>query len=431
MICPHCWEHIDPAALLWIAEHQDLLGDAALGPEVPTRFRPTRFTVDCKAIDARGMSCVKLACPRCHLEIPRQLVDCPPLFVSIIGVPASGKSYFLTSLTWQLRGQLPGRFAVSFTDADPVANQSLLDYEQTLFMPEDPQRIVALRKTELQGELYASVKYGDHALILPKPFTFFIKPTEQHPNAKAQSAAQNLHRVICLYDNAGEHFQPGMDTSAAPVTQHLGRAQILMFLFDPTQDSRFRAKLNGTSAEAAQPGRVQRQESVLNETASRVRRQVGLVDGTRHNRPLIVVLPKLDVWEQLLPEPVGDEPILKDFVNGKLDALDLDRVERVSSVVRTLLAEVCPELVASAESFCERVTYVPVSSVGVAPIKDEQTGMLGFRSSDLKPRWVTVPMLYGLSLRTKGMIAGFRRPAPPSTPTPRSAASSSATRTRA
>jgi hypothetical protein len=408
LTCPHCWEISSPQELLWIAEHQELLGDTVLGPEVSVRFKPSRFTVDCKAIDARGMACTRLACPRCHLQIPRQLVDCSPMFISIIGVPASGKSYFLTSLTWMLRSQLPSRFGISFSDADPAGNQSLLDYEQTLFMAEDATRVVALRKTELQGELYANVKLGEHAMMLPKPFTFFLKPTEAHPNANLPNAGKQLHKVLCLYDNAGEHFQPGMDTSSSPVTQHLGKAFLLMFLFDPTQDPRFREKLGNLPADSARSGRTQRQETVIHEAAARVRRQVGLVDGTRHKRPLIVVLPKLDVWEALLAEPVGDEPFAKNLVNGRIDAVDQDRVEHVSKVVRDLLVEVCPEVIAAAETFCEQVIYVPVSAVGVPPVQDAETGMLGFRPADIRPRWVTVPMLYGLSKYAKGLIAASR-----------------------
>ena len=402
--CPHCWQATPPQDLLWISEHQELLGDAVLGSEVAMRFRPTRFTPDCKAIDARGMPCTRLACPRCHLPVPRQLVNCPPLFASIIGVPASGKSYFLTSMTWQLRGQLPSRFALNFADADPAGNQSLLDNEQTLFMAEDPRQVVALRKTELQGELYENVRLGEHAMTLPKPFTFFVKPADEHPNARV-SNPRELHRVICLYDNAGEHFQPGMETSGSPVTQHLGRAKLLMFLFDPTQDARFRAKLGEVAADSPRVGRVQRQETTLHEAAARVRRQAGLMDGARHKRPLIVVLPKLDVWEHLLPEPVGDEPFIKGGVNGRVDALDRDRVEQVSRRVRRLLNELCPEVIAAAEGFCESVTYVPVSAAGTPPVRDEATGMLGFRPADVRPRWVTIPVLYGLALQTRGLIA--------------------------
>ena len=121
------------------------------------------------------------------------------------------------------------------------------------------------------------------------------------------------------------------------------------------------------------------------------------------------MLPKLDVWESLLSEPIGAEPFVHNAVNGTIDAVDPARVEHISAVVRSLLNEVCPEVVAAAEEFCETVVYVPVSSVGIPPVKDAQTGMLGFRPADIRPRWVTVPMLYGLAKFTKGLIGAAKR----------------------
>ncbi len=34
---------------------------------------------------------------------PAPMMEMEPLFLSILGAPASGKSYFLTAMTWQLR----------------------------------------------------------------------------------------------------------------------------------------------------------------------------------------------------------------------------------------------------------------------------------------------------------------------------------------
>ncbi len=85
--------------------------------------------------------------------MPRGTIEAEPLFVSIIGVPSSGKSYLLTSMVWHLRRLLPTQFAVTFLDADPTVNRSLNEYEETLYLPPDPDRPVALRKTETEGEL--------------------------------------------------------------------------------------------------------------------------------------------------------------------------------------------------------------------------------------------------------------------------------------
>src|SRR5262245_48957002 len=101
--CPHCWERFATESLLWVSEHVDLLGDAKLGPDQGQRFLPTRFNVEGDALDAKGFACHTVACPHCHLAIPRCLLEMEPLFMSIAGAPASGKSFFLATMTWELR----------------------------------------------------------------------------------------------------------------------------------------------------------------------------------------------------------------------------------------------------------------------------------------------------------------------------------------
>ncbi len=145
--CPHCWHHFSPAEILWIAQHSDLIGDARLGADHPQRFLPSRFNPAGEAIDSRGFPCHGLACPRCHLELPRAIIELPALFWSILGAPACGKSYFLASMTWQLRQVLPQRFALNFSDVDPAFNRVVNEYEDAIFLADQPHNIVAIRKT--------------------------------------------------------------------------------------------------------------------------------------------------------------------------------------------------------------------------------------------------------------------------------------------
>ena len=69
--CPHCWERFRPEETLFLSEHEDLLGDLLLGPEQQQRFPASRFTPEGDAIDARGMRCQRLACPKCHGRLER------------------------------------------------------------------------------------------------------------------------------------------------------------------------------------------------------------------------------------------------------------------------------------------------------------------------------------------------------------------------
>jgi hypothetical protein len=429
--CPHCWKTFHPEEVLWIAAHADLLGDPRLGPDQPQRFLPTRFNLDGNALDAHGFECQSLACPHCHLIIPRALLEMEPMFISILGTPACGKSYYLASLTWELRQVLPARFGLSITDIDPLINQPLTANEESLFLNPRATGYQYLAnligKTKLQGEMYDTVAFGNHLVSYPRPYLFSLRPMPSH---RQYAQAQQISRILCLYDNAGEHFQPGRETSASPVTQHLGRAELLLYLFDPTQDPRFQRLL--TTGSGADRGT--RQDLILAEAATRIRRQLGLSQNTQHDRPLIVVLTKCDAWLHLLSDMGvrgGQLPLDAGVRGGQLppdtDAsppwkgsagvygLDGDRIEQRSAEVRALLQRVCPELPQVAEGFAREVLYVPVSALGHSP-KAERGGP-AIRPGDIKPVWVTVPVLYGLYRWMRGLVAGLKRsslPAPPS-----------------
>ena len=112
-------------------------------------------------------------------------METEPLFISILGGPGSGKSYFLTAMTWQLRQLLPPHFRLTFTDADPESNRVLNECEESLFLNHVESEVVPLadliRKTELQGELYDTVAFGQQTITYPRPFLFTMQPQEGHP----------------------------------------------------------------------------------------------------------------------------------------------------------------------------------------------------------------------------------------------------------
>ena len=89
-ICPHCWTKFAPADVLWISSHSDLLGDPRLGREEQQRFLPTRFDLDGNALDAKGFACQRLACPKCHLPIPRALLEIDGAALRVTGTVTVG-----------------------------------------------------------------------------------------------------------------------------------------------------------------------------------------------------------------------------------------------------------------------------------------------------------------------------------------------------
>jgi hypothetical protein len=185
-----------------------------------------------------------------------------------------------------------------------------------------------------------------------------------------------------------------------------------LFLFDPTQDQRFRAvcrstELGGTERRA---GRVARQETILIEAAARVRRHSGLHHGSKFDRPMIIVLSKFDEWIHLLDPADDGEPWRS---QGNLTGVDVGRIERRSSRLRDILLHYCPETVTAAEAFAQDITYIAVSSLGDRVTLDPGSGLPGIRPKDIQPRWVLVPLLYALSRILPALIPRLVRRSQP------------------
>ena len=398
------------------AEDPTLLGDDRLGESERARFLPTEYDEFGTPLDPRGKLCRDMACPRCHLKIPAPALDSPPVFMSIVGAPACGKSYYLASSTWSLRRVLPSKFQITFTDADPGMNHRIRQYESLQY--EDGGRgLVRIDKTEEQGDLYDAVRLDEQTVVLPQPFVFLAAKS----NARASEAddSKNYSRMICLYDNAGESYLPSHDLGSSPVTRHLAQSKCVFFLFDPTQDAQFRrefvrrysdSSLFDSSSSATGSGTAVRQEAVFVETARRVRSLRHMTTNDRFNDLLIVIVSKADVWSRLSPNLARLlERNPYSLRSGSEEyGLRSDKIEAASRETRELLARLTPEFISAVENFAKDVVYIPVSATGVAPSVDSETNASGFRVEDMKPVWATAPMLYALRRLAPDLVLAGR-----------------------
>ncbi|MBU6295763.1 MAG: hypothetical protein KJS91_13860 [Planctomycetes bacterium] len=402
-----------------MSRHRDLRGDPRLGVDAPLRFLPTRFNSRGLAIDARDQVCTEIACPRCHLALPRAFLEFKSLFVSIVGAPGSGKSFFLGAAVNQLRNILARQFNLSFQDADPERNITVTDYENALFQQPDLDKPVEvanlIRKTQFgdgAGDTFYSVRYGTHERRQPRPFSFLIDTLPGHPSTEK---AKRYGRIMCLYDNAGESYLPTrQDLFAEDMTAHLIRSKFLLFLFDPLQDMGFYREVERKSGRLESGVRFQSaQYVVLNEAARRVKQLLGGSPSTLHEAPLLVLVSKWDAWKGLLPELSAIEPVRP--ASSGLHGLDIPEVERASAMIRDLLNRLCPTIVQTAESFCREVRYMPVTALGTSPRPDPaRTDSRGMAAEvivprDISPRWVTVPFLYGIGRFGSGLVPVFKR----------------------
>ncbi len=402
--CPHCWKKFDIKDINYISRHIELVGDSILGPDAQIRFIPSRFSPAGIPLDAKGIECHEKACPNCHLKIPEALMDYPSSYFSIIGAPASGKTYFLTTMLWEMRKCLSQYFEENITDVDMTLNMVLNDYEMKLFLNDNPDQLVALPKTELQGKGFSTqILLNDMPVDLPNPFIFTLTPIFSN-NA---STFSNIRRNLILYDNAGEHFEPGQENVSNLATFHLMYSDGLIFLFDPLQDSRFKSKC-GKDDPQTQNYNAINQLSLFYEMANRIRSFKGLHIAEKYKHPLVIAISKFDVFRNLIKFEIKDDDFLF-FEEKEMEYyLNIDNIINVSFLIRQKLLEIIPELVGAAESFAENVYYLPVSALGTSPkiINNDSDShrILGISPSDIHPFWVEVPLL--LLMYLQGYIKG-------------------------
>ena len=326
--CPNCWHKFRSADIAWVARHEDLRGDLILGDDAFIRFLPTRFNTDGDALDSRSMPCQTLACPRCHLEIPRIFLNFVPLIFSMIGVPSSGKSYLLAAMTWELARTLPERFRILFGDVDSGSNQTMLAFQRQLFLQGDSQDLAIIEKTQTDSNThYASTNLEGQSVYLPRPFFYRIAPLAGHPNERK---SEKVSKVLCIYDNAGEHFLPGMDTSLTPGTQHMAHSQVLMFVYDPVQDPRFRKRCRDLSCDPQlnSADSAGLQAPILTEAIKRIRQHSHMQLDAKLKQPLIVLVSKSDIWGELIDEDIREEPLLATATSeGPMATVDRKKIE--------------------------------------------------------------------------------------------------------
>lgn len=393
--CPHCWHPFPPDELRFIATSAALAFDHRLGGGKMRRFIPSEFTFTGDAVDPAGGTCTETACPNCHLKVPKLLTLRDTFTVSIFGSPSSGKSYLLAAMMRMLGDRL-GHYRLSIDDVDAESNAIIHDYEKSLFSQPTPDSPVKLLKTDLVGDWYQTVIFDGVAKTLPKPFLYRVDPLRTHPAlARARAKAQ----VVCIYDNAGEHFEPGSESEDSPVTRHMAKARGLLFVFDPTQETTFRSACRERSSDPQWADqRMSRQQTLFSEAMGRVLRFRGLQPTDRVDTPLVVALPKYDAWsfllgDQSLPEAWRDVPLKGGA--GSIRVFDRPSVRRVSAACREMLAKHAAPMLTRIEERCDpaRVLFVPVSATGCGPAGKDEEGKYYHRFGDISPIWAEVPLL--------------------------------------
>jgi hypothetical protein len=199
-------------------------------------------------------------------------------------------------------------------------------------------------------------------------------------------------------------------------TSHMSRSDVFFFILDPSQSLELTGRYLGDNdlpptnytGNASSEFKI-RQETVLREASRRIRRHLGMAQGERMDKPLIVIINKYDLWKMdqsiiMCKEPYhleGEEPRL---------SIDIKQIEHVSNVLEHVLRSDYPEFTSAADALSEAVIYIPFSGLNLSPNCSENiTGSSsGLRPHNSLARWSAIPLLYSLAKGVPGLIASVK-----------------------
>ncbi len=386
--CPLCWLKFDVGDAMNIATHESLRSDPVLGPNEMLRFLPVSFSPDGVALDPAGMPAPDFACPHCRKKLPSGFFDLDNKIFSIVGAPSSGKSYYLSVLTKQLQTSLYKNFGMTLKDLDPSGNMLLTQMRNRLFSASKPEDAI-LAKTALEGAMYERYPRFGKMVALPKPMTYAISSEDKSKKEVS----------IIFYDNAGEHFEPGLDLEESPGAMHVASSAAIFFLFDPAANRNFKKLLEGNpDPQLLIDGRLDQQDTILSEMEMRIKRIAGMDLSAKIDKPLAVIIGKYDIWKDLLKVP------LKETISD--GRLDLQAIDENSRIIKDFLEGIDPSIVSAAQSISSDTKFFALSALGHSPIKlteGPSAGKIAPVPEKLNPMYVEIPTLWALS-RTTNLI---------------------------
>ena len=381
--CPLCWLKFDVGDAMSIAVHESLRGDPILGSDEMLRFLPTSFNEDGVPLDPAGMPAPDVACPHCRRRLPPGYLELDNRIFSIVGAPSAGKSYYLSVLIKELQGSLYRNFGITLKDLDPSGNVLLTQMKNRLFSAKRPEDAIHA-KTALEGAMYERYPRFGKMVALPKPFTYSLSE-----DGKPETS-------IIFYDNAGEHFEPGLDIEESPGAMHVASSSAIFFLFDPVSNRNFK-RLIGQHPDPQLNigGRIDQQDTILSEMEVRIKRILSVEPSKRIDTPIAIILGKCDIWRNILKENL-ENPIKDGY-------LDLSIVDSNSEKLRRFMLSIDPSIPSGAQTISSNVRFFALSALGHSPemlTLGECAGKIAPIPEKLNPIDVDIPTIWALSQTT-------------------------------
>ncbi len=390
--CPHCWG-------TFFSKSQSLFISSTGGFVSPEHVADWDAPSDPSGRPLQA----ERACPHCKIKVSTRLLETNSLFISIVGTPSSGKTYFLASMYYKAKEQLASVFrqGISFPG---VSGELVSRYFEKLTGNGMDDELVDLPKTQEGGfELYTEITSGSIKLQYPKPFTMRITdPVRKDPLA------------IVTYDNAGESYLKASNLDATTKSiDHLEHCNLIIVVIDPVQMPKLAAELvsRGVGDPQLSARTGQSQDQVLNSVLDRT---VGLRGSSESNlldTPVCVVMQKWDMldaagivpsFERTDPATGKQTTLLDDSpLNVHPDTgetyVDDEEMRAISLLVRETISNYEPNIVNTLTSSFKTVRYFACSALGSSPEVNPKNGKLGFRPKNIRPFRITDPLLWFLA----------------------------------
>ena len=353
-VCPYCMQDYAKKEVLYTC------------PDCgrPSQLKMFEKTAKCKHSNCSGWATLR-RCPRCEHEIPKAVLETENLPFSIIGVPNSGKTNYITVMLQELKKSAGLRLSLSHQD----------------------------RTTKDHQNMHFKMIYED---LIPPPNTSAGEPMPQIWSIK------NLEKMgrnsvptytFTIFDGAGEDHKNNINQDS-PVARYINMSEAIIFVLDPLTISNIRTEglvdeetmqnsLGGSMGESADAS------DTINDIANYIREMNPrkYKPGDPIKIPVAVVMSKFDtVWNH---PSFGDSPTVREegysISGGKVD---MSKINQADGEVKSWLEDIGEyDLLKALDANFPDHKFFGVSSYGEPP-KDAGT------LNKPNPRRVLDPLLW-------------------------------------
>jgi len=337
--CPYCYEKFESSQALYrcrglrCTQEEDEtymrfwtkdMGNTNVQPETRHVYAPRKkflFGVDRKC-DVCGAEDYDYVCPKCHNELPQEMIANGAEIISVIGGPASGKSHYIVALLQEL---LENGFEIGLRATPMQLGNDTSLHTTTKF--EEARR-------QLNERLNVLEQTDRREFSLP----WIIRVDSRDPKVRGkQDPKKSIYLVF--YDTSGESFKSPdrMKREAA----YLAQSKAVIVLFDTLSIPKIKEILSANNESTVDADKA----TPFEETWQALENFINDRNQHLEKKPFAFVLSKFDVVLKHSDDlgfnihgfiDGSGQPIDSSYINGKR-VFDVSQVEEADELIRNAL----------------------------------------------------------------------------------------------